>query len=103
MLSHVIPCGIVLVADILSYYVFGGKRLKQNLEQVRQVGSTRQASVGGNKEMSIGDVLRRAKRQLMTKRILIAIMVILMVTLVVFFAVSGYFDRLVDYLISLAE
>ena len=53
--------------------------------------------------MSIGDVLRRAKRQLMTKRILIAIMVILMVTLVVFFAVSGYFDRLVDYLISLAE
>lgn len=77
--------------------------MKQNLEQVRQVGSTRQASVGGNKEMSIGDVLRRAKRQLMTKRILIAIMVILMVTLVVFFAVSGYFDRLVDYLISLAE
>ena len=103
MLSHQVPCGIVLVADILSYCVFGGKRLKQNIEQVREVGSTKQASAGGNRELSIGDVLRRANRQLMTKRILIAIVVILLVTLVVFFASSGYIDRLIDYLISLAE
>lgn len=87
----------------MSYCVFGGKRLKQNIEQVREVGSTKQASAGGKKELSIGDVLRRANRQLMTKRILIAIVVILLVTLIVFFVSTGYFDRLVDYLISLAE
>jgi len=102
-LSHFLPCGIVLGADILSYCVFGGKRLKQNIEQVREVGSTKQASTVGNKELSIGDVLRRANRQLMTKRILIAIFVILLITLVVFFASAGYFERLADYLISLAE
>lgn len=87
----------------MSYCVFGGKRLKQNIEQVREVGSTKQASTVGNKELSIGDVLRRANRQLMTKRILIAIFVILLITLVVFFVSAGYFERLADYLISLAE
>ena len=53
--------------------------------------------------MSIGDVLRVAKRQLMTKRILIAIVVILLVTLCVFFVSTGYLDSFIDYLISLAE
>ena len=87
----------------MSCYVFGGKRLKQNIEQVREVGSTKQASSGRNGEMSIGDVLRVAKRKLMTKRILIAIIVILLVTLCVFFVSTGYLDSFIDYLISLAE
>ncbi len=87
----------------MSCYVFGGKRLKQNIEQVREVGSTKQASSGRNGEMSIGDVLRVAKRKLMTKRILIAIVVILLVTLCVFFVSTGYLDSFIDYLISLAE
>ncbi len=87
----------------MSCYVFGGKRLKQNIEQVREVGSTKQASSGRNGEMSIGDVLRVAKRKLMTKRILIAIVVILLITLCVFFVSTGYLDSFIDYLISLAE
>ncbi|MCR5273815.1 MAG: hypothetical protein K6E26_00485 [Clostridiales bacterium] len=77
--------------------------MKQNIEQVREVGSTKQASSGRNGEMSIGDVLRVAKRKLMTKRILIAIVVILLITLCVFFVSTGYLDSFIDYLISLAE
>ena len=77
--------------------------MKQNIEQVREVVSTKQASSGRNGEMSIGDVLRVAKRKLMTKRILIAIVVILLVTLCVFFVSTGYLDSFIDYLISLAE
>ena len=77
--------------------------MKQSIEQVRQVGSTKHAAVGGKNEKSIGDVLRIANRQLVTKRILIAIVVILLITLVAFFFFTGLFDPFVDYLISLAE
>jgi hypothetical protein len=51
----------------------------------------------------IGEVLRIARRQLMTRRILTAIVVILLITIVAFFALTGFFDRFVDYLSSLAE
>ncbi len=77
--------------------------MKQSIEQVREVGSTRQATGTSNEDASIGDVLRTARKQLMTKRILIAIVVILLFTTCVFFVVNGIFDRFVDYLIGLAE
>jgi hypothetical protein len=78
-------------------------RLKQNIEQVREVATTRQSAVGSENDLSIGDVLRQARRQLMTKRILTAIVVILLITIVLFFALTGGFGDFVDYLISLAE
>lgn len=77
--------------------------MKQSVEQVREVGSTRQATGTSNEDASIGDVLRTARKQLMTKRILIAIVVILLFTTCVFCVVNGIFDRFVDYLIGLAE
>jgi len=77
--------------------------LKQSVEQVREVGSTRQATGVSNEDASIGDVLRTARKQLMTRRILIAIIVILLITTGVFVVVNGIFDRFVDYLIGLAE
>lgn len=77
--------------------------MKQSVEQVREVGSTRQATGVSNEDASIGDVLRTARKQLMTRRILIAIIVILLITTGVFFVVNGIFDRFVDYLIGLAE
>ncbi len=77
--------------------------MKHNSEQVREIGATRQSSVGETKEPSIGDVLRKARKQLVTKHILIAIVVILLITFGVFCAVNGYFERLIDYLIGLAE
>jgi len=77
--------------------------LKQSVEQVREVGSTRQATGVSNEDASIGDVLRTARKQLMTRRILIAIIVILLITPGVVVVVNGIFDRFVDYLIGLAE
>ncbi|MBP5186674.1 MAG: hypothetical protein J6040_06445 [Clostridiales bacterium] len=77
--------------------------MKQSVEQVREVGSTRQATGVSNEDASIGDVLRTARKQLMTRRILIAIIVILLITTGVFVVVNGIFDRFVDYLIGLAE
>ena len=77
--------------------------MKQGVEQVREVGSTRHASGMDHKDMSIGDVLRKARRELVTKRIQIAIAVILLITLIVFLAVSGYFEAWIDSLIGLVE
>ena len=77
--------------------------MKQSVEQVREVGSTRQATGVSNEDASIGDVLRTARKQLMSRRILIAIIVILLITTGVFVVVNGIFDRFVDYLIGLAE
>ena len=77
--------------------------MKQSVEQVREVGSTRQATGVSNEDASIGDVLRTARKQLMTRRILIAIIVILLITTGVCGVVNGIFDRFVDYLIGLAE
>ncbi len=76
--------------------------MKQSVEQVREVGTSRHTN-GANGDQSIGDVLRHARKQLMTRRILVAIAVILLVTFGVFCVVNGYFERLIDYLIGLAE
>ncbi|MBQ0012837.1 MAG: hypothetical protein KBT07_09045 [Clostridiales bacterium] len=77
--------------------------MKHKSEQVREIGVARQTSVSSGKDPSIGDILRKARKQLVTKHILIAIAVILLVTFGVFCVVNGYFDRLIDYLIGLAE
>lgn len=77
--------------------------MKHKREQVREVGASRQASLAKEKEPSIGDVLRKARKQLVTKHILVAIVVILLITFGVFCVVNGYFERLIDYLIGLAE
>lgn len=77
--------------------------MKRNSEKIREVGAPRQSSVSMEKDPSIGDVLRKARKQLVTKHILVAIIVILLVTLAVFFVVNGFFGRLIDYLIGLAE
>lgn len=77
--------------------------MKQNIERVREVGSSKKSSGNTGEDKPIGEVLRIARRQLMTKRILIAIVLILLVTIAAFFALNGFFDRFVDYLSSLAE
>ena len=77
--------------------------MKQGVKQVREVGSSRRSVSKDRSELSIGDVLRQARRELVTKRILIAIAVILLITAAVFFAVSGYFESLIDSLIGLVE
>ena len=77
--------------------------MKQGIEQVREVGSSRHSSGKEEHELSIGDVLRKARRELVTRRILIAIVVILLITAIVFLAVDGFFLRLIDSLIGLVE
>ena len=77
--------------------------MKQNIERVREVGSSKNTSGRPEGDKPIGEVLRIASRQLMARRILIAIVVILLITIVAFFALTGFFDRFVDYLSSLAE
>ncbi|MBO4928672.1 MAG: hypothetical protein J5379_10560 [Clostridiales bacterium] len=77
--------------------------MKQNIEQVREVGTSKHASNKDGAELSIGDALRLARKQLMTRRILVAIIVILLVTLFVFLVTNGFFEQLIDYLIGLAE
>lgn len=76
--------------------------MKQGNEQVREVGSTRQS--GGFKDrerdLSIGDVLRKHHRELITKRMLVVTAVILVILLVVILSVNGFFDRMFDTLMG---
>ena len=74
--------------------------MKQGSEQVREVGSSRQS--GGfrdrERDLPIGDVLRKHHRELVTKRLLI-----LLVLLVVIFSVNGFFSRLFDALMGFVD
>ena len=79
--------------------------MRQGSEQVREVGSSRQS--GGYKDrerdLPIGDVLRKHHRELVTKRLLVFTVVILLVLLVVIFSVNGFFSRLFDALMGFVE
>ena len=79
--------------------------MKQGSEQVREVGSSRQS--GGFKDrerdLPIGDVLRKHHRELVTKRLLVFTVVILLVLLVVIFSVNGFFSRMFDTLMGFVD
>ncbi|MBR3058429.1 MAG: hypothetical protein IKG93_10745 [Clostridiales bacterium] len=79
--------------------------MKHSSEQVREVGSSRQSGKREirDRDLSIGDVLRRHNRELITKRLLVAVVIILLITLGVFLVVSGFFGRFVDTLMGFVD
>lgn len=52
---------------------------------------------------SVGDVLRKARKELIFKRICIGMVLIVLVTLIVYLCVSGYIPDLIDAFFALIE
>ncbi|MBR4493293.1 MAG: hypothetical protein IKP14_01160 [Clostridiales bacterium] len=52
---------------------------------------------------SVGDVLRKAKKELIFKRICIGMVLIVLATLIVYLCVSGYIPDLIDGFFALIE
>ncbi|MBP3811362.1 MAG: hypothetical protein ILA15_11750 [Clostridiales bacterium] len=52
---------------------------------------------------SVGDVLRKAKKELIFKRICIGMFLIVLATLIVYLCVSGYIPDLIDGFFALIE
>ena len=50
-----------------------------------------------HEELSVGDTLRKAKKDLFFSRCVIGILIVLLVTSVVVFWYFGYFDKIWDY------
>ncbi|MBP5655561.1 MAG: hypothetical protein J6X33_08615 [Clostridiales bacterium] len=56
-----------------------------------------------HEELSVGDALRKAKKDLFFSRCVIGILIVLLVTSVVVFWYFGYFDRIWDYLTGVMQ
>ena len=70
---------------------------------VRRPSLVETRSVGDSNSKSVGETLRKAKRDLFFRRCLIAIFIVLLVTLIAALFLLGYMDQFVDKIISLVE
>ena len=58
---------------------------------------------GASKETSVGDVLRKAKRDLFFSRCLFGILLVVIITLIAILIYSGYLGLLVDRILAFME
>lgn len=58
---------------------------------------------GDNSVKPVGEILRDAKRDLIFRRFLVAIFVVLLITVVVALVTLGYANQLVDYFLAFVE
>ncbi|MCQ2466088.1 MAG: hypothetical protein MJ166_01030 [Clostridia bacterium] len=58
---------------------------------------------GDNSVKPVGEILRDAKRDLVFRRLLVAIFLVLLITGIVALFSLGYVNQLVDYFLALAE
>ena len=77
--------------------------MKQGSEHVREVGSSRQSKRFNERELSIGEMLFKRRRELVTKRVLIAIVFVLLVTICLVLVFGGFFGRMLDALTDFIE
>lgn len=52
----------------------------------------------GEKEQSVGDILRTARKALIIRQIVVFILLLLVVACIVAFFAFGYFGKVIDYL-----
>lgn len=70
---------------------------------VRRPSLVNSGKSGDNSVKPVGEILRDAKRDLIFRRWLVAIFVVLLITVVVACFVLGYANQLVDYFLAFAE
>lgn len=77
--------------------------MKQGSEHVREVGSSRQGKRFDERELSIGEMLFKRRRELVTKRVLIVIVILLLLTILLVLVFGGFFGRMLDALTDFIE
>lgn len=71
--------------------------------QVRRPSLVSSGKVNEAQSLSVGDVMRKAKRDLFFSRCVIGILVALLVCLIAFLIYSGVFGELVDRILAFME
>ena len=75
--------------------------MNSNIRRPSIAVSSVSSSIEGKE--SVGDVLRKAKKELIFKRICIGMVLIVLATLIVYLCVSGYIPDLIDGFFALIE
>lgn len=70
---------------------------------VRRPSLVNNGKSGDNSVKQVGTILREAKRDLIFRRWLVAILVVLLITVVVALITLGYANQLVDYFLAFVE
>jgi len=73
--------------------------MNSNIRKPAMGATSVSSSISG--DMSVGDILRKAKKELILKRICLAMFLLVLIALVVYFAVAGYFEAIADFFIAL--
>jgi len=76
--------------------------LKRGSDQVRTPAHSRGYRVepGSKKVTSVGEALRKAKKELIIRRFICFLIIILLVVAIIAIAYGGYFGKLIQYLMD---
>lgn len=76
--------------------------MKRGSDQVRKPAHTRDYRVesGSKKNISVGDALRKAKKDLFVRRFIGFLLVVLLIAAIIAIAYAGYFGKLIQYLMD---
>lgn len=76
--------------------------MKRGSDQVRKPAHTRDYRVesGSKKKISVGDALRKAKKDLFVRRFIGFLLVVLLIAAIIAIAYAGYFGKLIQYLMD---
>jgi len=76
--------------------------LKRGSDQVRVPAHSRgyRVEAGSKKVTSVGEALRKAKRELVLRRFIFYLIIILLVVAIIAIAYGGYFGKLIQYLMD---
>lgn len=72
-----------------------------NVRRPSMAATSVSSSISGRE--SVGDVLRKAKKELIIKRICLALFLIVLAALIVYLFVAGYVNDLIDSSLALIE
>ncbi|MCR5592987.1 MAG: hypothetical protein K6F79_04485 [Saccharofermentans sp.] len=72
-----------------------------NIRRPSVAATSVSSSISGRE--SVGDVLRKAKKELIFKRICLALFLIVLAALIVYLFVAGYINNLIDDSLALIE
>lgn len=76
--------------------------MKRGSDQVRVPAHSRgyRVEAGSKKVTSVGEALRKAKRELVLRRFIFYLIIILLVVAIIAIAYGGYFGKLIQYLMD---
>ena len=76
--------------------------MKRGSDQVRTPAHSRGYRVepGSKKVTSVGEALRKAKKELIIRRFICFLIIILLVVAIIAIAYGGYFGKLIQYLLD---